>query len=88
MNYIGYPTANQSVDVSAGQTVTSDVTFAWGEVLTVEAQPLLSGQAKALNKQKHAINITNIVSSDQIGRFPDPNAAEAAPAHPRRHPAA
>ena len=35
------------------------------------------GQAKALNQQKHADNIKNIVAADQIGRFPDPNAAEA-----------
>lgn len=37
----------------------------------------LQGQAKALNQQKNADNIRNIISSDQIGRFPDPNAAEA-----------
>lgn len=35
------------------------------------------GQAKALNQQKNADNIKNIVAADQIGRFPDPNAAEA-----------
>ena len=37
----------------------------------------LQGEAAALNQQKNAVNITNIVSADQIGRFPDPNAAEA-----------
>jgi TonB-dependent receptor len=35
------------------------------------------GQAKALNQQKNADNIVNIIAADQIGRFPDPNAAEA-----------
>ncbi|TCC87077.1 TonB-dependent receptor [Pedobacter frigiditerrae] len=35
------------------------------------------GQAKALNQQKNADNIKNIIAADQIGRFPDPNAAEA-----------
>lgn len=32
--------------------------------------------ARALNQQKSAPNITNVVSADQIGSFPDRNAAE------------
>src|SRR5262249_45743351 len=35
------------------------------------------GQARALNDQKTSINLVNLVASDQIGSFPDPNAAEA-----------
>ncbi|MCI0696183.1 TonB-dependent receptor plug domain-containing protein [candidate division KSB1 bacterium] len=35
------------------------------------------GQAKALNQQLNAINITNVVASDQIGRFPDASAPDA-----------
>src|SRR6185436_7148537 len=35
------------------------------------------GQARALNDQKNSINLVNLVASDQIGSFPDPNAAEA-----------
>jgi TonB-dependent receptor len=38
---------------------------------------VLQGQQKALNQQKTADNIKNVVSADQIGRFPDPNVAEA-----------
>lgn len=37
----------------------------------------LEGQQKALNQQKNADNIKNIVAADQISRFPDPNVAEA-----------
>jgi TonB-dependent receptor len=37
----------------------------------------LRGQAKALNQQKNSDNITNIISSDQIGRFPDANIGDA-----------
>lgn len=48
----------------------------FGEEIEVRA-PILEGQASALNQQKSAPNITNVVSSDQMGRFPDPNAAEA-----------
>jgi len=37
----------------------------------------LKGQAKALNQQKNSSNISNIISADQIGRFPDANIGDA-----------
>jgi TonB-dependent receptor len=50
---------------------------AFSEAIVVSASPILEGQAAALNRQRNAINITNIVAADQIGRFPDKNTAEA-----------
>jgi TonB-dependent receptor len=38
---------------------------------------IASGQAEALTRQKNAPNITSIVASDQMGRFPDASAPEA-----------
>ncbi len=35
------------------------------------------GQAKALNMQRSKNNITNIISSDQVGKFPDANIGDA-----------
>jgi hypothetical protein len=37
----------------------------------------LQGQSKALNTQMNKGNITNIISSDQVGRFPDANIGDA-----------
>ena len=37
----------------------------------------MKGQAKALNQQKNNPNISNIVSADQVGRFPDDNIGDA-----------
>src|SRR5690554_4877645 len=37
----------------------------------------LKGQAKALNQQKNNQNITNVISSDQVGRFADANVGDA-----------
>jgi TonB-dependent receptor len=37
----------------------------------------MQGQSKALNQQKNSKNITNIISSDQVGRFPDQNVGDA-----------
>jgi len=76
-SYLGLQAANAVVTVTAGEAVSQDMTLAYGGEIEVRGSPLLAGQAKALNRQKNAINITNIVASDQIGRFPDKNAAEA-----------
>jgi TonB-dependent receptor len=38
---------------------------------------MLRSQSKALNTQKTNSNITNIISSDQVGRFPDSNIGDA-----------
>jgi TonB-dependent receptor len=65
------------VKVTAGQTVTADVRLSYSEAIQVSGSPLLQGQAKALNTQENATNITNVVSSDQMSRFPDINAAES-----------
>ncbi|MDH3814057.1 MAG: TonB-dependent receptor [Acidobacteriota bacterium] len=76
-SYLGLQAANAVVTVTSGEAVSQDMTLAYGGEIEVRGSPLLAGQAKALNRQKNAINITNIVASDQIGRFPDKNAAEA-----------
>lgn len=38
---------------------------------------VFSGQARAVNTQKGNLNVTNVVSSDQIGKFPDSNIGDA-----------
>lgn len=80
VTYIGYEKASQEVTVTAGKS--TEVSFrleaggvAGKEVLVVGDR--LRGQAKALNQQKNNPNITNIVSADQIGRFPDANIGDA-----------
>ena len=49
---------------------------AFEETVTVRAELIQAAQERALNQQKTAPNITNVVSADQIGSFPDRNAAE------------
>lgn len=78
-SYLGLETATQEIAVNANETVT------WNPVLAIAAQTYSvnvtaeggEGQARALNDQKNSINLINLVASDQIGSFPDPNAAEA-----------
>lgn len=46
------------------------------ETVTVEAGLLRDAEERAINRQKTAPNIMNVVSADRIGSFPDRNAAE------------
>jgi TonB-dependent receptor len=81
IEYLGFYTVTQSVTVTGGQrfqiTVTMVPTFVLEEAVTVEASPIREGQARALNQQRMADHLTSVVSADAIGRFPDPNVAEA-----------
>ncbi len=75
---IGFRGKQAEITVEAGATAAFDAQL----VVTIQetvvvSSPLLEGQAKALNQQKTAPNIVNVVSADQIGQFPDPNVAEA-----------
>jgi TonB-dependent receptor len=78
VDYLSAATATETAEVNAGATLELNfVLQPFAEEISVVATPLMQGEAAALNQQKNAVNITNIVSADQIGRFPDPNAAEA-----------
>lgn len=82
VEYLGSGTVTETVEIAAGQVVRRQIELSpvtvEGEAVDVVSSPLLEGQARALNQQKHAVNIQNVVAADQIGRFPDGNAAEAA----------
>ena len=78
VSFIGFDTQKATVEVKAGETVTKDFVMKGGIMLEgITVGSALHGQAKALNQQKNAPNIKNIVSADLIGRFPDQNVAEA-----------
>lgn len=85
VSYIGYETETYSVTVEAGETVNQDVNL---ESATIRQEEIVvlgtraQGQSKALNQQKIAPNIKNVIASDQIGRFPDetvPSALQRVP---------
>jgi TonB-dependent receptor len=79
VSYLGFQTRTVEVDAPGEESITVNVELplaGFSEEITVSV-PILEGQAKALNQQLTAPNIKNVVSADQIGLFPDPNAAEA-----------
>lgn len=75
--YIGYPDIRQSVSVPAGGSVRADVAFKGLEMERFVIEGSLVGSARALNRQRAAATLTTIVAADEIGRFPDQNAAES-----------
>jgi TonB-dependent receptor len=77
VTFIGLGAGTATATVTVGQTVTADVRLSYSEAIEVSGSSFLQGQAKALNTQENATNITNVVSSDQMSRFPDINAAES-----------
>lgn len=80
VSYIGYSNKVQEIEVSDQKTTTIKFLLVSGTVKADEVLVLgdgLKGQAKALNTQKNNNNITNIISADQVGRFPDANVGDA-----------
>jgi len=80
VTYMGYVPVDTTVTILPGQTgmvnlAMREAPVAGSEVVIMGDR--LRGQAKALNNQKNKGNITNIVSADQIGRFPDANIGDA-----------
>ncbi len=77
--YLGHKTITETVNVLSSKQAKLDIAFNDTEVMldeiVVHGQAV--GQARALNQQKNAPNLKNIVSSDAMGLFPDQNAAEA-----------
>lgn len=78
--YIGYQPLTQNVVVEEGKTATVNFSLHSGsenlnEVVVTGDR--IRGQARALNQQKNNRNITNVISSDQVGRFPDANIGDA-----------
>ncbi|MFI2741374.1 TonB-dependent receptor [Zhouia sp. PK063] len=80
VKYLGYSDVEKEVTVNVGTTSEVKITLhpKSVELNDVEVTGFaLGGQAKALNTQKNNRNITNVISTDQIGKFPDANAGDA-----------
>ncbi|MBK8857869.1 MAG: TonB-dependent receptor [Opitutaceae bacterium] len=78
-NYVGYPEEAQTITVAAGRDALLNFAFG-GDVVQLEnfvIQGSAVGTARAINEQRAAATLRSIVAADEIGNFPDQNAAEA-----------
>ncbi len=76
-SYVGYDDMEQSVSVTDAGVTRLDAAFEVLEMQAMVIQGAAVGTARAINAQRAADTLTNIVASDAIGSFPDQNAAEA-----------
>lgn len=79
VSYMGYQEQEFTVNVTAGETQTLNVSLEvlsiMGEEIVVTAQ--VYGQRAAINQQFAALTVKNVVSAEKIEELPDANAAEA-----------
>jgi len=79
--HIGYRTDVSRVQIPSGATARHDVALEFLPVaiqgLVVESERSASSRAAALNRQMTAPAVLNVVSAEQIERFPDPQVADA-----------
>lgn len=77
ITYVGYSPKTYTIKVgkkSIEQNITLDAGYELKEVVVSGA---FYGQRKAMQMQKESMGVTNIVSADQTGKFPDTNIGDA-----------
>ena len=78
VSYVGYSPVEMTITVPEGKTVESDVMLNDGVKLReVVVGGAFNGQRRALSSQKNPMGIVNVVSADQVGKFPDSNIGDA-----------
>ena len=78
VRYVGYSPVETKILIVAGRTTEKNFTLDAGvELKEVVVNGAFSGQRRAINSQKNNMGITNIVSADQVGKFPDSNIGDA-----------
>lgn len=77
--YVGYEEMRQVATITAGSPATLDAAFGRDTVRMEKfvIDGSLVGSARAINRQRSSATLTSIVAADEIGRFPDQNAAES-----------
>lgn len=78
-SYMGFETSEQTVTLKPNEKLNLNITLQLGKtgLRSVLVTASREGQAKALNQQRMADNIKQVISADLMGRFPDLNVAEA-----------
>ncbi len=79
VSYIGFAPLNMKLVIDDKSKSIKDIKMSVSsyDLKEVVVAGVFSGQAKAINMQKGNLNVSNVVSSDQIGKFPDSNIGDA-----------
>lgn len=78
VSYVGYAPSEFTIEIKPGVTLSKKITLNEGaELQEVVVGGSFSGQLKALNSQRKKMGVVNVVSADQVGKFPDSNIGDA-----------
>ena len=78
VTYIGFIPVEKEVTIASSTNNVLDIELKEGvEMSELQVVGSISDQAKALNQQRASVNITNVISSDQVESFPDENIGDA-----------
>lgn len=80
VSYIGFESKSLNIEIVDAQNLNLGSIVLYQRQKNID-EVIISGtlknsEARALNMQKNAINISNVIASDGIGKLPDRNAAE------------
>jgi len=78
VSYIGFEGATINIKIEDNETITQDFTLepSATELAEIIVSGYSSGIVKGMNQQKSDLNVTNVISSDQVGKFPDANVGD------------
>lgn len=77
-SYIGYVNKAYEIAIVDKSSLSLNILMDNDNVMEeVVINGRLEGQAKAMNSQKNSLNITEVIASEQIERFPDANVGDA-----------
>ncbi len=78
VSYIGYSTVKEVIEFKAGIVADTEIVVTEGlEMGEVVVTGIVSGRKLAVQQQRSAVGVSNIVSADQMERFPDENIGDA-----------
>ena len=78
ISYIGYNPEERRITIANNRTATlNNVVMREGILMQEVVVTALNPQHKAMSQQRNNINITNVISADQVSRFPDSNIGDA-----------
>jgi TonB-dependent receptor len=78
VSYIGYANKKIEIDMTKDKTLINNIIMDEGVILKeVVINAHLEGIAKAMNAQKNKVNITDVISFEQIEKYPDANMGDA-----------
>ena len=79
VTYLGFAVFTKTIDIKAGQTTTTDIKMgvaSQSQQILVTAESV-SGEAEAINREKTADNVLQVMSSEVIMSLPNANIADA-----------